>query len=82
MKNKFLHISSPSSMTRTTLITVYYYHYTCKHLYDEHKNFVEFLKSFKSGLDTFLESSGYQPFSRKNFFDLAVAFSSYAYLND
>ena len=81
MKNKFLYISTPSEMTRTTLITAYYYFYNCAHENDDRKNFVEFFKSFKLGADAFLESADYQPLSAKNFFDLAVVFSAYAYIN-
>ena len=68
-------------MTRTTLITAYYYFYNCVHENDDRKNFVEFFKSFKLGADAFLESADYQPLSAKNFFDLAVVFSAYAYIN-
>ena len=74
-------ISSPKDVTRTTLITAYYYYYNCLHEDDDYKNFVEFFKSFKVGIDFFLEQSGYQPLSGKNIFDLAVVFSSYAYIN-
>ena len=58
MKNKFLYISSPKEMTRTTLITAYYYLYNRLHENAEIKNFVEFFKSFKLGIDTILDSSG------------------------
>lgn len=81
MKNRFLYISTPSEITRTTLITAFYYFYNCAHENDERKNFVDFFKNFKSGIDIFLELSNYQLFSEKNFFDLATAFSSYAYIN-
>ncbi|MBQ6975640.1 MAG: hypothetical protein IJS81_09245 [Selenomonadaceae bacterium] len=80
-KNKSLAVDESEKMTRTILITAYYYLYNCAHEDDERKNFVEFFKSFKVGADIFLQSAGYQLFSAKNFFDLAVAFSSYAYIN-
>ena len=81
MKNKFLYVTTPNEMTRTTLITAYYYLYNRIHEDDENKNFVEFFKSFKSGIDNFLDSADYQSLSTKNIFDLAVVFSSYAYIN-
>lgn len=80
LKNKFLYISTPNEMTRTTLITAYYYLHNCLHENDGLKNFVEFFKEFQFGISTFLESSSYQSFSSKNFFDWAVVFSSYAYI--
>ena len=81
MKNKFLFVSSPDEMTRTILITAYYYFFNFANENDTGKNFVDFFKKFKLGADNFLEPSGYQTFSSKNFFDLAVVFSSYAYIN-
>lgn len=74
-------VSDAAEITRTNLITAYYYFYNAAHENDDYKNFVEFFKSFKSGADNFLEAAGYQLLSGKNFFDLAVVFSSYAYIN-
>lgn len=79
-KNKFLYISAPQEMTRTAIITAYYYYYNGLHENDARKSFLEFFRHFKGNLDLYLENSGYTPFSVKNIFDLATAFSSYAYI--
>ena len=83
MKNKFLFIDTPNDMTRTALITAYYYLHNCRREIEDsdRKNFVEFFKEFSFGINPYLEDSGYQTLNVKNFFDFAVVFSSYAYTN-
>lgn len=78
-------ITSPSDMTRTALVTAYYYWYN--HTNEHHgrtKCFTEVFDDYtdpSTGLNSLLEAAGYQPVNDRNIFDLAVMFSSYAYLS-
>lgn len=79
-----LEISSPSSITRTSIIVAFYYYYNALHEDEDNskwKSFEEVFKDFKRNVDERLEASYYQPLSGKNIFDVLVVFSSYAYLN-
>lgn len=75
----------PKNVSRTSLAVIYYYYYNELHntldASDTRQNFAKHLRNFKNGLDKFLELAFYQPFDTRNFFDMALAFSSYAYLN-
>lgn len=75
----------PKNASRTSLAVIYYYYYNELHntsdAPDSRQNFSKHLRNFKSGLNKFLERAFYQPFDARNFFDVALAFSSYAYLN-
>jgi hypothetical protein len=84
-KTQALFVSEPKNVTRTDLIVAYYYYYNALHEDEEDMKgigFKTFFGAFKNELDRILISSYYQPLSGKNIFDVLVAFSSYAYLND
>lgn len=77
-------IFAPSSVNRTALVAVFYYYHNESHNGDDGRrwqNFAEHLESFRDGADGWLARAGYQPLNVKNIFDMAAAFSSYAYLN-
>jgi hypothetical protein len=83
-KIKALDVSSPSDITRTSMIVAYYYYFNAYYEDEEDEkmmNFEELFGDFKKGVDEILEKSYYQPLSGKNIFDVLVVFSSYAYLN-
>ena len=83
-KTKALYVSSPSAITRTSLIVAYYYYYNAVHENDDSdklKSFEEVFNTFQADINPKLYGAGYQPLSGKNIFDVLVAFSSYAYLN-
>ena len=81
---KKMSIEKPEDLTRTALITAFYYWYnqrfeqsgTDKNLFDVFNDYTD----STIGLNYYLEAAGYQPINDKNIFDLAVIFSSYAYL--
>ena len=72
------------NVTRTALLTTYYYFHNESRNQSESgrwQNFAEHFAEFKTGANFWLESAFYQPLDTKNFFDVALVFSSYAYLN-
>lgn len=84
MKTKALYVSSPETITRTSMIVAYYYYYNAMHENDGNdkwKSFEEVFNSFQNDIKPKLEAAHYQPLSGKNIFDVLVTFSSYAYLN-
>lgn len=82
---KKMNIDNPENMTRTALVIAYYYSYNYKYEgRDIHKSFIDVFDDYTdpvSGLNMYLELSGYQTINEKNIFDMAVILSSYAYLN-
>lgn len=75
---------APQNVNRTALLVIWYYYYNESHNGDNgapRLNFVEHFERFKRGVDIWLERASYQPLNVKNIFDIAVAFSSYAYLS-
>ena len=81
-KTKALYISSAEKVTRTSMIVAYYYYFNARHTREKNwKNFAELFEKFKEGIDKKLEEAYYQKFSKRNIFDVLVAFSSYAYIN-
>lgn len=82
---KKMSVDKPEDMSRTALIVAYYYRYNQLHeLRSSEKSFVDVMDDYTdsaTGLNSMLEASGYQPINGKNIFDLAVIFSSYAYLS-
>ena len=79
-----LRITNPSLITRTSLVTAWYYYFNAIHEHDSKgiwNSFGSLFFRFKAGIDIILQKSGYQLFSGKNIFDLLIAFSSYAFLN-
>ncbi len=77
-------VEKAEKMTRTALITAYYYWYNIINEHNEtEKNFIDVMADYTNpviGLNSYLAEAGYQPISEKNIFDMAVIFSSYAYL--
>ncbi len=77
-----MNIQSPQFMTRTALITAYYYYYNAKiENENRYKSLVDVYNDYTnpmSGLNAYLEMAHYQPVNDKNIFDIAVIFSSYA----
>ncbi|MCD7884678.1 MAG: hypothetical protein LUI87_13380 [Lachnospiraceae bacterium] len=81
---KVLPEPSPETVTRTAILTAYYYLYNAKHEDDtpgRWNNFRELYADFKSGIDEKLEDAYYLPLSGKNLFDVLVVLSSFAYIN-
>lgn len=63
MKTKALYISSPETITRTSMIVDYYY-YNAVHENDGNdkwKNFEEVFNSFQNDIKPKLEAANYQP---------------------
>lgn len=83
IKTKALYVTDAANISRTSLIVAYYYYYNAVNLDSDTINrFRDYFLDFKQGVDELLYEAGYQPFSGKNIFDVLVAFSSYAYLNE
>lgn len=82
--NSFIgHISPPEEVTRTAMITAFYYYYNALRIGDDingARGFEEVFNEFKRDVDGYLEEAGYQLFSGRNLLDVLVAFSSYAYI--
>lgn len=75
---------APDTVTRSRIIAAYYYYYNARHEADSGerwKSFAELFRSFKRGVDHYLEPAGYQTLDGRNLFDVLIVFSSYAYLN-
>lgn len=76
-------IHEPKDITRTYLMTVFYYYFNT--LYEDSnqlnwKSYADLFKEFKNRLDPILVACGYQEVSGKNLFDAVLTFSSYARL--
>lgn len=82
---KKMSINKAEDMTRTALIVAFYYRYNqLNENRGSIKSFVDVMDDYTdytTGLNSMLEASGYQPINDRNIFDLAVIFSSYAYLS-
>lgn len=79
-----LSVTSPRRMTRSSMITAYYYYYNAmreRSKEQEIRSFRAFYEDFTWDLDYYLTESGYLPMSSKNLFDVLVAFSAYTYYN-
>lgn len=77
-----LHKQKPEEITRTSLMIAYYYWYNAENS-DRKKTFIEVFDDYTNpeiGLNALLSQAGYQPINDKNIFDIALIFSSYAYL--
>ena len=81
-----LRITRAEDVTRTALITAFYYMFNAQREMDQENEkwcgFGDMLEAFKKRINVYLEEAHYQPFSSENIFDIVVAFSSYAYLNN
>jgi len=79
-----LYKQDAGEITRTSLVIAYYYYYNAVNSQKARKKtFIEVFDDYNNqeiGLNALLEEAGYQPVSDKNIFDIAVIFSSYAYL--
>lgn len=77
-------VNDPEKLTRTAAIAAYYYHYNAMNeIKKEKKSFSDVYNDYTSpnkDLGILLKKARFQPISDKNLFDMAVIFSSYAYL--
>ena len=81
---KALCAADPSEVSRTAIITAYYYYYNAVHELDdesEHNTFEKIYDNYCAGLNPILEAAHYQKLSSKNIFDILIVFSSYAMQN-
>lgn len=69
------------TVTRSTLLGLCGYEYNALHFDDGPKNYQTVFLQLAALANPLLEQAGMMPFSAENFFDLVLAFSSYAYLN-
>ena len=72
----------PEDITRTMVVTAYYYYFTTKYennLSWQWDNFETLFNGMKTELDMYLNKAGYQPFSNKIIFDVLTAFSAWVY---
>lgn len=82
LKNRHLNVKSAKDVTRTAIITAYYYYYNALYEYTNEvhgMSFEEVFKDFENGVNTYLQDCFYQPLSGKNIFDVLMVFSAYAY---
>lgn len=80
---KALSVKSAKDVTRTSLVVAYYYYFNacCENEdTDELIGFRDVFERFSGELDPILENCGYQEINKKNFFDMLVILSAYAYL--
>lgn len=78
-----LSIDSADAVTRSSIVTAFYYYYNALHIGEDiygTMSFAEVFNDFKKEVDEFLEAAGYQLFSGKNLLDVLLAFSSYTYI--
>lgn len=81
---KAFNIKNPSQITRTVILTVYYYYFNALHENDSKgiwDSFETLYNTFKAGVDPVLQRAGYQLLNGRNIFDLLITFSSYSYMN-
>jgi len=80
-KTSALYIDSAEKVTRSSIITAFYYYYNAIRAGSGmgSMGFREVFNDFKEGVDDYLEAAGYQLLSGKDLFDVLVAFSAYAY---
>lgn len=70
-----------NTISRTYLLSAYYYYYINEHIGDEERmSFNELYDDFKGSVDRILEASYYQKISPKNIYDMWVIISAYDYL--
>ena len=82
VKTRALYVPNPEAMTRTSLIVAYYYLFNVRQEQRGdglRESFLTLFTRFKEELDPLLERCGYQLVEGKNFFDVLVVFSAYAY---
>ncbi|WP_295091147.1 hypothetical protein [Ruminococcus sp.] len=84
--NAFVIVDTPEKLTRTASIAAYYYHYNAiKSKKGKRLSFFDVYNDYTNpngDLGILLSKAHFQPISDKNLFDMAVIFSSYAYLID
>lgn len=80
-----LFLDSSEKVSRTSIITSYYYLYTQYHLADSPRKkqvgFKAFARDFSRGLNQKLGQAHYQLFNESCFFDNLICVSAYTYLN-
>lgn len=85
LKKRITDVNDPESITRTALMTAYYYYYNEKYESLEiQRTLTEVYEDYTNneiGLNSMLDEAHYQPISDKNIFDIVLIFSSYAYLS-
>lgn len=77
-------VFNSKNISRTSLAILYHHYYNAINeldVQDSGQSFEKHFRSFKSEMNEWLERAFYQPFDVKNILDVALAFSSYAYLN-
>ena len=76
---------SPTSITRSKLLTAFYYAFNKQsvNIYGKGsvRGFREICKDFEQGANTLLKKCNYLEFNKRNLFDILLAFSAYAYTN-
>lgn len=77
-------VKKAEDVTRTSMIVAYYYYYnTINEKRESRKSFMEVYNDYTNpitGINALLEEARFQKISERNIFDIAVMFSSYAYL--
>ena len=71
---------SPRKMTRTVLLSVFYYYFNDRMLNIGCGSFKSLFKRFQREIGPLFERAGYTPFSGKNLIDVLTAFASYNYI--
>lgn len=77
-------VTSPSNVTRASVIAAYYYYYNARHENDGERSprsFADVFGEYREGLDPILRACFMRELGAKNLLDVLVVFSSYAYLN-
>ena len=76
---------SPTTITRSKLLTAYYYAFNKEsaNIYGKGsiRGFKEIYKDFEEGANALLKKCNYLEFNKRNLFDILLAFSAYAYTN-
>lgn len=83
VKDFFKQERTPQNITRTALLTAYYYYFISLGSYnDSWTSFGDIYEEFENGINESLILSYYQRFSNKNIIDILIAFSCCAVLNN
>ena len=83
-KTDALYVDSSSSVTRTKLLTAFYYLFNARYADDFGEcgmSFREVFDMFSEEVRPYLEDAYYPDIDPKNIFDVLLIFSSYSYLN-
>ena len=83
-KTNALYVDSGSQITRTKLLTAFYYLFNVKYMDNSKRDgmsFYDVFNLFSGEANDYLEQAFYQRIDSKNIFDVLLVFSSYAFLN-